>query len=167
MKTLVVYYSRTGNTKFVAEKVAQELGAEIEELTDQKKRDGLFSFFTNGYDSTREKKTRLAETTKNPLDFDFVILGTPVWNARPTPAMRTYLGDHDLSGKKVAIFCANMGKSGEEAIARTKSLIPDCDYVEHLVVSQATRNKAESENKISDWCGRLKSLWSLKATHPA
>ena len=32
MKVLVIYYSRTGNTKFVAEKIAQELEADIEEI---------------------------------------------------------------------------------------------------------------------------------------
>jgi hypothetical protein len=51
-----------------------------------------------------------------------------------------------------------MGKSGEEAIARTKSLIPGCDYVEHLVVSQPRKNTAESEHKIAEWCGKLRSV---------
>ena len=37
MKTLVVYYSRTGNTKYVAEKIAENLGAEICEVVDKKK----------------------------------------------------------------------------------------------------------------------------------
>ncbi len=51
-----------------------------------------------------------------------------------------------------------MGKSGEEAVARNHDLIAGCDLVEHLVVSQATKNKSESESKISEWCGRLRSL---------
>jgi flavodoxin len=37
MKSLVVYYSRTGKTKFVAETIAAELGSEIEEIVDLKK----------------------------------------------------------------------------------------------------------------------------------
>jgi flavodoxin len=36
MKALVVHYSRAGNTKFVAEKIAQGLGADIEEVIDKK-----------------------------------------------------------------------------------------------------------------------------------
>jgi flavodoxin len=38
MKTLVVYHTRTGNTRFVAETIAAELGADIEEMTDLKNR---------------------------------------------------------------------------------------------------------------------------------
>jgi len=38
LKSLVVYYSRTGNTRFVAEKIAKEIGADFEEIVDKKKR---------------------------------------------------------------------------------------------------------------------------------
>jgi flavodoxin len=44
MKTLVVYYSRTGKTRFVAERVASELKADIEEVVDLKNRSGRFGF---------------------------------------------------------------------------------------------------------------------------
>jgi len=44
MKTLVVYYSRTGKTKFVAEKIAVELKADVEEVVDLKSRSGRFGF---------------------------------------------------------------------------------------------------------------------------
>jgi len=58
MKALVVYYSRTGNTKFVAEKIAQELGADIEEVIDKKNRFGLINYLRAGGDALRRKKPR-------------------------------------------------------------------------------------------------------------
>ena len=36
MRTLVVYYSRTGNTKFVAEKIAEYLKADLCEVVEKK-----------------------------------------------------------------------------------------------------------------------------------
>jgi flavodoxin len=39
MKSLLIYYSRTGKTKFVAETIAAELGSDIEEVVDLKNRD--------------------------------------------------------------------------------------------------------------------------------
>lgn len=100
MKALVVYYSRTGTTKSAAKKIAQELGADMEEIIDKKNRRGPIGFLTAGYDATRAKKTKIAETSKNPNEYDLIVIGTPVWNSRPTPAIRTYLSNYDLSGKK-------------------------------------------------------------------
>ena len=51
MKVLVVYYSRTGNTKFVAEAIAQSLEADIEEIKDKKNRMGVFGFLRCGYEA--------------------------------------------------------------------------------------------------------------------
>ena len=36
MKILVIYYSKTGNTKYVAQKIAEQLNAELSEITDKK-----------------------------------------------------------------------------------------------------------------------------------
>jgi flavodoxin len=62
MNTLVVYYSRTGKTRFVAEKVVAELKADIEEIVDLKNRKGRFGFLKAGYDATRGNGTEIAET---------------------------------------------------------------------------------------------------------
>ena len=107
MKTLVVYYSRTGNTKFVAEKVTSELKADIEEVVDLKKRNGRFGFLKAGYDATRGNETKIGETQKLLGEYDLIVIGTPVWNSRPASAIRTYLKRNDFAGKKVAVFCTN------------------------------------------------------------
>jgi len=159
MKALVVYYSRTGNTKFVAEKIAQELGADIEEIIDKKNRFGLINYLRAGGDAFRRKKAEIAETNKNPSEFDLVVVGTPNWVSRPSPAIRTYLSKYDLAGKKVAPFCITDGYSGgEKVIKEIRALIPNSDSTEHLVVVKPAKNKADTENKISEWCNRLKLL---------
>ena len=38
LKSLIVYYTRTGNARFVAETIAAEIGADVEEVVDLKKR---------------------------------------------------------------------------------------------------------------------------------
>ena len=158
MKTLVVYYSRTGKTRFVAEKVASELKAEIEEVVDLKNRSGRFGFLKAGYDATRGNKTEIAETQKLPSDFNLIVVGTPVWNSRPASAVSTYLKRNDFAGKKVAVFCTNEGMGEEKAVDRTKALISNGDIVGELVVSKVFENQEEKENKISDWCNKLRAL---------
>jgi flavodoxin len=155
---LVVYYSRTGNTKSVAEKIAGELGAEIEEVVDKKKRSGVLGFLSGGKDATVGSKTKIAETRKNPGDFDLIVVGTPIWSSSPTPAIRTYLSKHDLAGKKVAVFCTSEGSGTDKAKAKIKALIPNGDSVEILVLLKPNKDKVDTDNKIVEWCGRLKSL---------
>ena len=48
MKKMVAYYSRSGNTKFVAEKIADKLNAETCEVIDKKNRKGKLIFLTGG-----------------------------------------------------------------------------------------------------------------------
>jgi flavodoxin len=158
MKTLVVYYSRTGKTRFVAEKVIAELKADIEKIVDLKNRSGRFGFLKAGYDATRGNETEIAETQKSPSEYDLIVIGTPVWNSRPASAIRTYLKKNDLAGKKVAVFCTNEGMGEEKAVERTKALISNGDIVGELVVSRVFENKEENDSKISDWCHKLSSL---------
>jgi hypothetical protein len=57
MKSLVVYYSRNGNSKFIAQKIAEKLGADTEEIIDKKNRRGWIGFLTAGRDATQGKET--------------------------------------------------------------------------------------------------------------
>jgi len=68
MKTLVVYYSLSGNTKFAAETIAAELGADIVEIVDLKKRQGKLAFLSNGRDAGRGKETEIA-SSRHRRDF--------------------------------------------------------------------------------------------------
>ena len=111
MKSLVVYYSRSGTTRFVSEKISQEIGADIEEIVDKKTRKGRLGFVVGGFEATREKTTEIAETQKSPCDYDLIVVGTPMWNKRVAPAVRTYLKRNDLSEKKVALFCTSLALS--------------------------------------------------------
>jgi flavodoxin len=158
MKTLVVYYSRTGKTRFVAEKVASELKAEIEEVVDLKNRSGRIGFLRAGYDATRGNGTEIGETQKSPSDFDLIVVGTPVWNSRPASAISTYLKRSDFAGKIVAVFFTNEGMGEEKAVERTKALISNGNIVGELVVSKVFENQEENESKIADWCRKLSSL---------
>jgi flavodoxin len=151
LKTLVVYYSRTGNARFVAETIAAEVGADIEEVIDLKKRSGAFGFLSGGSDARRGKETKIAPTTKSPAGYDLIIVGTPVWAGRPSPAIRTYLKKNDLSGKKVAVFFAQGGKK-PRAIEQTKALMPNSNCLGELSVTNALASKQESEKQITEWC---------------
>jgi flavodoxin len=155
MKTLVLYYTRTGNTKFVAETIAAELGADIEVVTDLKKRQGTLGWLSAGRDAMGAKETEIAQTKRTPTDYDLIIIGQPVWAGNPTPAIRTYLNKNDLSGKKVALFLSDINLG--QTVEKTKALMPNSTFVGELVLpAKELENKEETKKKITEWCNTLK-----------
>jgi flavodoxin len=153
-KSLVVYYTRTGNTKFAAETIAAELGADIEEVVDLKNRQGRLAFLSNGRDAMSGKETEIDPTKRTPTDYDLIIVGQPVWAGNPTPAIRTYLSKNDLSGKKVGLFFSdsNLG----QAVEKTKALMPNSTFVGELALpAKSFGNKEETKQKIVEWCNTL------------
>jgi flavodoxin len=155
MKSLVVYYTRTGNAKFVAEIIAAQLGSDIEEVVDQKKRAGTLGWVSAGKDSTQEKETQIAPTKLSPLNYDLIVIGTPIWAWRPTPAIRTYIKQNDLQGKKVALFFT-MDHEPKQAVEKTKVLMPNSTFVGEVTLAKPLENKEDTKKKIIDWCNTLR-----------
>jgi flavodoxin len=107
MKTLVVYYSRTGFTKKLA------LQAETEELVDNTSRKGIMGWITGGRDAVKRFMTVISPAQKDPAQYDLVLLGSPVWAGTMAPALRTYLTQQKSKIKRSACFCT-MGGSGDQ-----------------------------------------------------
>ena len=156
MKTIVVFYTRTGNSKFAAETIAAELGSDIEEVVDLKNRQGRLAFLPAGRDAMQGKETEIAQTKRTPNDYDLIIIAQPVWAGSPTPAIRTYLNKNDLSGKKVALFFSDVGLG--KAVEKTKALMPNSTFVGELALqAKDFENKEETKKKIAEWCNTLKT----------
>ena len=153
---MVVYYSRTGNAKFVAETVAAELGSDIEEVVDLKSRAGKLGWMSAGRDGMGGKETQIAPPKMVPANYDLVVVGTPIWAWSPSAAIRTWLGKNDLSGKKVALFFT-MDSNLKQAVEKTKALAPNAVFVGELALASALKNKEETAKKIADWCNTLKT----------
>jgi flavodoxin len=154
LKTLIVYYSRTGNARFVAETMATEMGADVEEIIDQRKRSGILGFLRGGSDARNGKETEIAPTKKAPADYDLIIVGSPIWASRPTPAITTYLKKNNLTGKKVAVFFTQGGKK-PVGIDQTKALMPNSNCIGVLSISNPLNKKEESGKQIKEWCKTL------------
>ena len=80
-RSLVVFYSWTGNTGKVARALAETLSAELEEIREVKPRGGLFAFLRSGMEASRKRPAPIVRCSRNLADYDLVILGSPVWAA--------------------------------------------------------------------------------------
>ena len=75
MKTIILYYSYSGNTKVLANKKSKELEADIEEIVEVKKP----GMIVGVYRALRQKKTDI-HPIKSQLDsYDKIIIMSPVW----------------------------------------------------------------------------------------
>lgn len=115
-KTLVLYYSLTGNTKMVAQEIAADLAADIEEITCVDPYDTNFQACIQRCMQEREQGI-LPEINpvKADLDaYDVIFIGYPVWFGTYAPPVTKWLEGVDLSGKKIVPFCT-FGSGGLES----------------------------------------------------
>jgi flavodoxin len=112
VKALVVYYSRTGVTKTVAETARAILQCDTEELVDTQRRKGFFGYVRSARQAMKRELTKLAPCRYDPSDYDVAILGTPVWVYTLSVPARTWLEENKGKVKKIALLCTHGGKDG-------------------------------------------------------
>ena len=159
MKALVLFYSRTGNTRRIAEEIAETINADIEELRDRKERKGILGFMLSGMDARLKRKANLKETKNNPALYDVVILGTPTWaNTMSTP-IRTYIHHNSNSFNKVAFFVTSGFGRAESAIGISKDMASLCgkEPVAFLSLGMKDIDK-EHLHKVEDFASTVKGL---------
>lgn len=88
-KTLILYYSLTGNVAKAAQETAQTLEADLCEVKEVKKR-GMVSAFVPGVVQARTaKQTPIQPLGTNLQDYDHFVLMAPVWAGYPAPAINS------------------------------------------------------------------------------
>jgi menaquinone-dependent protoporphyrinogen IX oxidase len=144
MKYLVVYYSRTGIIKTIGTTIAKALSADIDEIIDTKNRTGIVNLLRAGRDGQAKKLTEI-QSEKNPQDYDVIVIGSPIWSGNPTPALRTYLTNHDLKGKKVAFFICSIVNRYAKVFSQLKEMTPESEHAGIFTASRFRKGDRESE----------------------
>jgi len=116
MKSIVIYYSRTNNTKTVSEILAKTLGSDLRPLVDKNSRKGPLGYMSAGISSVTAKRAKLIDPDYDVSAYDLILIGTPVWAGRPTPAVLTLFDNIDLKGKKVVVFCTKASPETDETL---------------------------------------------------
>ena len=127
-KILLVFYSRDGATKKVAEAIARELRCEMEELVDYANREGIFGYLRSGFEAALRRKAHIKPIQHDPARYETVIVGTPVWANNMAPAVRTFLSDQANKIRRIVFFCtcdnsARKAFSEMERVAHKRPII--------------------------------------------
>lgn len=157
-KTLVVYYSATGNTKAVAEMIAEETNGDLFEIEpkDSYSEDDLDWTDSNSrvareYENEDERHVELVSSTVNHWeDYDTVFLGYPIWWGIAAWPVNTFIENNDFTDKTVVPFCTSassgLGQSGE-LLAKEAG---DGDWQEGQRFSSSTSN-----SEVQEWLNEL------------
>lgn len=123
MKTLVVYYSRTGHTDRLAREIAVRCQADIERISDdQIDRTGLRGYLQSGWQAFSGATPAIRAATLNPGHYELVVIGTPIWNWHLAAPVRTYTTRHAGEFKRVAFFCTEGGAGESRAFAELQRI---------------------------------------------
>jgi len=156
VKTIVVYYSLSGNTKFVAEKIAEQLDADLCEITDKHFKKGRMLYVKGGMAARREKLSDI-KATKSIENYDLVVVGSPVWAGKIAPPIRTFLVNNNFSEKQLAFFVSIGGDKPEKTFENIRKTTELEAIIEGLGVTQPLQNQADAQTKINMWCNKLKN----------
>lgn len=122
MKTLLIYYSRTGITRKVAEFIQSQSNCDSEEIISIKKRAGVIGFMLSGREGLKKELAEIENTKSNVTEYDLVIIGTPIWAGNISSPVRTYLTQNAGKFKKLAAFCTMGGDDPEKSFSEIEKV---------------------------------------------
>jgi flavodoxin len=131
-KVLIVYLSRTNNTKVIAEIIQKNVGGSLVALE-------LEIPYPKNYKAivdqvARENETGFLPPLKTKIDsienYDVIFVGFPTWGMQLPPPMKSFLTLYDLSGKTVVPFNTNAGYGIGSSFDTVKKLCPNSKILE-------------------------------------
>ena len=151
VKKLIVFFSHTGNAKFVAEHIKSLTGADVFELKP-------VDPYPEDFNATLERGKREQEEGKLPAlvgrienfaNYDVIFFGTPVWFGSLSLPAQSFLKSYDLSGKTIVPFIT-FGRGGiMNTITELKTLFPNATILEEFGVSND--DVKGSQSNITQW----------------
>ena len=158
-KYLIVYYSWSGNSRGFAQTLSNLTGAEIVEIS-----------VTNPYSATTDQQLYpIATAELNRIDrdavypeintviegfeaYDTVFLLTPLWHARMSTPMQSFLYSHaeKLAGKRLALLITSASSGVSQVMADARRLCPNSTLASELWINYAAMN-GDITTLISNW----------------
>ncbi len=170
-KILIVYLSRTNNTRAIAEFIHQKVGGTMVALE-------LETPYPTDYNATvqqvaRENETGYRPPLKTKIDrieqYDVVFLGFPTWGMQLPPPVKSFLRQYSLNGKTVIPFNTNAGYGEGSSFQTVRELCPQSTVLEgfvirgglerdgqYLVIKGARAEEAQKE--VESWLRKIKML---------
>ena len=159
-KSIVVYFSCTGNTKAVAEEIAAQTVSDLQEIvpeepyTEEDLNYNDDSCRANVEMNDPESRPAISNTIENLSDYDTIYIGYPIWWSSLPRIMNTFFDTYDFSGKTIVPFCTSGSSSISQSLSVIREAEPEAQVKEGLQVSSAGAD--DSSDEVSRWLEEIK-----------
>lgn len=170
-KILIVYLSRTNNTKTIAEIIQRNVGGKLVALELQKP-------YPENYKQTvqqvvDENANGYLPQLKTKIDsieqYDVVFIGFPTWDMQMPPPMKSFLYEFDLSGKTVIPFNTNAGYGVGSGFRTVKELCKNSKVLDGFSITGGIERDGvlfvmkgdklkEVENEVQEWLRKIEKF---------
>jgi flavodoxin len=124
-KVLIVFFSRTGTTRLLAEAIARATHGDLEELRERRSRRGIIGWLRSGYEGTHRKAAEPLPLRHDVGAYDLVFIGSPTWNQALSSPVRGFLQTNRAQLANVVLFATSAGRDSEQVLAQMAELVPE------------------------------------------
>lgn len=143
-RILVVYFSLTGNTRQLAERIAERCDAQVEEIRETRPREGFLGTVRTVFQALTRRSSPIGPAVHRPQDYDLVVIGTPVWMGNLPPPVRSFLERNPAGFRNVALFCTEGASGAERVLGQMRALVGK-EPVATLIVTESELKGGEFE----------------------
>ncbi len=160
MRTVIIYYSMSGNCEQTAERIAQRIGADTLRLYPETAypSSGLKKFLWGGKSALMGETPVLKPYDFNADNYDRIIFGFPVWASSFTPPLRTFINENAnvIKGKDFAAFTCLSGSGADKALGKLRDYLGiDAFSAELVLLDPKSRPNEKNDDKIEELCRKL------------
>ncbi len=119
--TLVVFHSRSGHTRRVAQALAGRLHADIDEIATRRPRRGAWGVVRSLVESLTGRHVAIRHTAHDPSHYQLVLIGTPVWVWSLPGPVRSWVRQRPSGNARLGYFCTMGGNGAERVFAQLQA----------------------------------------------
>lgn len=173
-KTLIVFYSRTGNTKAVAELIQEKVGGDLVQIETKEKRptDYRKEVEQNAQEQERESLPEIKTIIPDFDKYERIFIGAPTWNMALPQAVVSFLDSQDFDGKTVISFNTHGGYGAGSTFRQISAEATGANVLEGFTVKGGEetngrmlaitdKNREKVSKEIDAWLERIDQLYRL------
>jgi flavodoxin len=155
-RTLVAYFSRSGNTRVIAGQIHRARASDLFEIVPA-------TPYPDDYEQTVEQarrerdagyEPRLKSTVADIASYETVFLGFPIWGETAPPVIRSFLTRHNLSGKTLIPFVTHGGYGLGSSLSVLARYAPGARLIEGLTMEADQERR--TLNTVTQWLGTVR-----------